>query len=662
MESEVQTDWSLSLEDDLVAGNIPVCASLWAAPAPAATLWAVPGHVRGQSPVADQEALLFGHEFDIMPTNTETKDFDIQTEDWTEEKASGTNDDWESAMHTINEYSARLAQQYESLVRQGDADETEHALHVESLKKMRDEKQQNYQLLISKIESLHVKLDLNSSKTTRKNFTVKLEELTTEKERLAEGKKRLAQEFEEADRKLKLLIEEQNNDKVSWEQEIADLQTEHERLSKQVEEASQIALKDEIAVLESERELAISQIEDWIAEAEKYIGTLWSPQHARQRHEWEKNILIVRNSLSSLQNTYNENLKLLQNGQQLDSLPPVSLPPLPNVPSIELFMSAPRNSMHVPYYSSPMIRIPPPTTLPEFPPGSVPIHRPTSPLPTVSSQSLPAPTVAASSYAAGPKPKLTMPTVFPSHLSFRMPTMPAVPSMPLPHTSPHAHSMYGLPHTIAPTSTYGATGPAHVSMAMTHAAAPMATAALPQGTLSFAPIRNASPQTVPSNPPPAGKLDKVLERLGTHFPQCTRTQLTGVLQQIKSERGTMAGLSMDEVIQQVSQKLAQNDRPAPGPIAPPSGSRGFAALPRPIQRTVVQPHPMRPPFQAPSVSVFQPKPSQAPPIRKLCLMCQNHVEPGTQYNTNCPHTLHKECISVWLQSSKDHSCPFCPSK
>uniref|UniRef100_W5K2J6 Si:ch211-139a5.1 n=1 Tax=Astyanax mexicanus TaxID=7994 RepID=W5K2J6_ASTMX len=437
------------------------------------------------------------------------------TENWTDDKASNTNDDWES--HKINEYGSRLAQQYESMVRQEEADETEHSLHIKSLEKTKEEKQRLYQGLISKIESLQVKLDLNSSKTTRKNFTVKLEELTAEKERLAEGKK-LVQELEEADRKLKQLIEEQNND-LSWEQEIADLQTENERLSKQLEETNQIALKDEIAALESQRELAISQIEDWIAEAERYLDTLLDPSHqnARQRHEWEKNIMVVRNSLSRLQNMYSDNIILLQSGQQLDSLPPISLPHLPNVPS------------------------------------------------------------------------------------------------------------------------------------------------LPQGTFPATSARNSSPQTVSSNPPPAGKLDKLLERLGTQFPQCT-TQLMGVLQQIKSERGTMAGLSMDEVTQQVSQKLAQNDRPAPGPIAPPSGSRSFAAAPGPVQRPSVQPHLIRPPLRAPGAPGFQPRPSQPPAMRKLCLMCQNHVEPGTQYNTNCPHTLHKDCISVWLQSSKNHSCPFCPSK
>lgn len=35
----------------------------------------------------------------------------------------------------------------------------------------------------------------------------------------------------------------------------------------------------------------------------------------------------------------------------------------------------------------------------------------------------------------------------------------------------------------------------------------------------------------------------------------------GVLQQVKSERGTMAGMSIEDIRQQVEQRLAQNERP-----------------------------------------------------------------------------------------------------
>ncbi|XP_036435994.1 LOW QUALITY PROTEIN: RING finger protein 214 [Colossoma macropomum] len=645
MESDAQTEWSSALEDDLAAGDIPVCASLWSVPAPA-TLWSVPGVVG--APVAEQDASLGCYELATMP---EANDQDTQTEDWTEEKGSNTTDDWVTVMHSIDEYSSRLELQYESLLKQEDTDQAEHTLLLESLKKTRDETKRQHQILLDKIESLQVKLELNSSKTTRKNFSTKLEELTAERDRLAEGKRRLTQELEEADRKLKQLTEEQNNEKLSWEQEIADLQEEKERLSKQVEEANQMALKDEIEALESQRLLAIAHVEDWQAEAERYLGKLrmeHSPQHGRQRMEWEKNVVMVRNSLTKLQNMYNENIKLLQNGQQLDSLPPVSLPSLPVVPTIELFMSPLRNSVQMPYYGGPMVRIPPPS---EFHLGGAPAHRVTPPLSHSSSQSHSAPIMTSSSHVVRPRPQLTMPTSLPPQPSFRMPVMPSA------HPPPSTHT---LPHTITPAGSYSGPGPAHVphssnSHCCFHGNSSGSRFASPGSSRTAA----CDP---PSCPRPKRLPTHRLERLERQFPQCTRTQLMSVLQQIKSERGTMAGMSIDEVMQQVSQRLAQNDRPPPGPIAPPTGSRVFAGPPGLVQRPSVQPLAVRPPIRASSAPVFQPRPSQAPPVRKLCLMCQNHVEPGTQYNTNCLHTLHKECISVWLKSSKDHSCPFCPSK
>ncbi len=100
-------------------------------------------------------------------------------------------------------------------------------------------------------------------------------------------------------------------DRLSWEQEIADLRVEMETLCRQAEQASQTVLQDEvnaatsqqtstrnltdsvmnhvyycltlyfclclceqIAALEMQKELALSQVEDWIADAEKYLNFL----------------------------------------------------------------------------------------------------------------------------------------------------------------------------------------------------------------------------------------------------------------------------------------------------------------------------------------------------------------------------------------------------
>uniref|UniRef100_A0A671UK53 RING finger protein 214-like n=1 Tax=Sparus aurata TaxID=8175 RepID=A0A671UK53_SPAAU len=285
----------------------------------------------------------------------------------------------------------------------------------------------------------------------------------------------LAKELEESESKLAALTEEQSEEQRRWQEELDELRQEMERVRKEATSTP-------------------------------------------SGQKWEKKEGVVRRSQAELQSRFHEVLQQLHQGRELESLPRINVPTLPQVPMF-------RHRYH---------------------------H---------------------------PPPRRYMP-------------------LPLPpeHTPPYAQ-----------------TGHVPQPQFQPHIRAPL--------RVTPPPSLSPSPPVVPSPPPPgaaaapsapAGKLDKVLEKLGARYPQCNRAQLMSLLQQVKSSRGTLAGMSMEEVIEQVAAAAA-------------GGGHAFGA-------------------------------------RKLCLMCQNHVDPESRHPLSCSHTIHKDCIRTWLQSSKNNSCPFCSAK
>ncbi|XP_062309366.1 RING finger protein 214 [Osmerus eperlanus] len=503
----------------------------------------------------------------------------IQTEDWTTDREVNTEPNWESLMQAVKDCSSVLARHYEELQKQYKEAEAEHSSQVDGLKQKNEESKRQQQAVLDKIESVHVKLQLNCSKTTRKNFAVKKQELNAERSRMEEEKSRLTQELEETNKKLSLLTEEQGEEKQTWARELSELNTEMGRLHREAEEAGLAALRDEMAALEVYRDMSLSQVNDWLKEARQYTDTIrMDPSKQHERLRWEQIQAEVHGSLVGLQNQFKDHLQLLQSGHKLESLLTVNLPDLPHIPTVELVISQMVLSPRLPVQH---FQMGPPMTMP-FAPQHLP--------------SFPAPARVTPPLAPSPSP---------SHSPGA--SLPAVPPPSQPSAQPPP----------------------------------------------------------PSNPPPAGKLDKLLEKLGARFPLCTRAQLMSVLQHIKVSRGTMAGMSMEEVTQQVALRLEQNERALQGPTGPPFAARGFPGPPTPIQRP---PGPIQRPMapqQRPAVAqVFNTRPPQpaSHSSRKLCLMCQNQVEAVNQHIMSCNHTVHKECISVWLQSSKNNSCPFCPAK
>ncbi|XP_040183589.1 RING finger protein 214-like [Rana temporaria] len=149
-------------------------------------------------------------------------------------------------------------------------------------------------------------------------------------------------------------------------------------------------------------------------------------------------------------------------------------------------------------------------------------------------------------------------------------------------------------------------------------------------------------------PPSTDKLNKILEKLQARFPQCNKAQLTDILQQVKMKRGTLAGLTVEELCQLVATQLQEPLlREASNPALKVTQPIGHG---RPQYQNTQR----AAPFLSSATGAYAVRP-------QLCLICQKNVQPHELQPMSCNHVMHIECIRFWAITNKNNSCPFCSS-
>ncbi|KAM5132038.1 RING finger protein 214 [Mantella aurantiaca] len=149
--------------------------------------------------------------------------------------------------------------------------------------------------------------------------------------------------------------------------------------------------------------------------------------------------------------------------------------------------------------------------------------------------------------------------------------------------------------------------------------------------------------------PSTDRLSKILEKLQARFPQYNKVQLTDILQQVKMKRGTLSGLTVEELCQLVATQLQ-------GPLLREPSNPALKVT-QPIGHG-------RPQYQnTQHASPFLPSASGAYVGRpQLCLICQKNVQPHDLQPMSCNHVMHMKCIRFWAITNKNNSCPFCPNQ
>ncbi|XP_077915082.1 RING finger protein 214 isoform X1 [Halichoerus grypus] len=402
------------------------------------------------------------------------------------------------------------------------------------------------------------------------DVTIKREET---KKKIEKEKKEFLQKEQDLKAEIEKLCEKGRRE--VWEMELDRLKNQDGEINRNIMEETERAWKAEILSLESRKELLVLKLEEAEKEAELHLTYLKSTpptlETVRSKQEWETRLNGVRMMKKNVRDQFNSHIQLVRNGAKLSSLPQIPTPTLPPPPSETDFM------------------------LQVFQPNpSLPPRMPFS----IGQVTVP----------------MVMPSADPRSLSFPIlnPALsqPSQPSPPLPGS--HGRNSPGLGSLVGPH------GP-HMP--------PAASIPPPPGLGGV----KASAET--PRPQPVDKLEKILEKLLTRFPQCNKAQMTTILQQIKTARTTMAGLTMEELMQLVAARLAEHERVAAS--TQPLG-RIRALFPAPLTQIST-------PMFLPSAQVSYPgRSSHAPATCKLCLMCQKLVQPSELHPMACTHVLHKE--------------------
>ncbi|KAM6334694.1 RING finger protein 214 isoform 5-T5 [Alca torda] len=507
----------------------------------------------------------------------------VQTDFKTADTNVNTDQDIEKNLDKMMSERALLKERYQEVLDKQRQVENQLQVQLKQLQQRREEEMKNHQEILKAIQDVTIKREETKKKMEKekKEFLQKEQDLKAEIEKLCEKGRRLLKEQEEKENKIASLIAEQSDEKQLWEMELDKLKNQHNEINRNILEETERAWKAEILSLESRKELLVLKLEEAEKEAELHLTYLncacrSAPptlETMRPKQEWEMRLNRIRMTKESVRDQFNDHIQMVRNGTKLSSLPQIPTPTLPPPPSETDFMLTA-------FQPNPSLtpRLP-------FPIGPVPVP-------------------------------MVMPSADPRALSFPL-LNPAVsrpnqPSPPLP-------------------ASQGRNSPVVASLIGTHSPhmTPAASIPPPPGLGGV----NVTPEF--HRLQPADKLEKLLEKLLTRFPQCNKAQLTNILQQIKTARRTMAGLTMEELNQLVAAKLAEQQERAAAGAQPLSRIRApMFSAPLPQIST--------PMFLPPAQVAYPGTASHTPAACKLCLMCQKLVQPGDLHPMACSHVLHKE--------------------
>ncbi|KAM9348197.1 E3 ubiquitin-protein ligase TTC3 isoform 1-T1 [Symphorus nematophorus] len=183
-----------------------------------------------------------------------------------------------------------------------------------------------------------------------------------------------------------------------------------------------------------------------------------------------------------------------------------------------------------------------------------------------------------------------------------------------------------------------------------HSSPPLMPPSAAETPAAAAQTQTHKPPTRALEPPTHSTVfEKAMERLGTMFPDYTRSDLMRFVQELRSSSGgTLNSMTLQDIVGGVTQLILDHQEKlnAAKSNMRARGSPANSATP-----------PLVPPVWQSLSGAPRTTQSDALNVEDPCIICHDDMSPDDICVLECRHSFHKECIKSWLKEQS--TCPTC---
>ncbi|XP_056398763.1 RING finger protein 214 [Hyla sarda] len=279
------------------------------------------------------------------PDGLLTKCIAVQTERDQKDAETITEKDTEKLLKLLVGRRELLKDSYQEVLDRQIQAEKQIQVQIKQLKLQNEEETLKHKGYLKNIQDLRIKKEEARKKIEkeRREHAQKEQDLGAELVKLQSKNESLQKEHNEAEQKITDLLAEQATERKEWDTELTVLRKKDSEINQIAVEQIEYAKRAEVMSLESRRDLLLISLEEAEKEAEVTLSYLRvappNLEWIQLKQRWDARLSGIQQMKSNLQEQFEKQIRQVNNGTRLSSLPSIMAPnltPPPSDPSLML--------------------------------------------------------------------------------------------------------------------------------------------------------------------------------------------------------------------------------------------------------------------------------------------------------------------------------------